>query len=173
MIFDTGLRASLEKKLNKGKDMAVRKVPGKYISGISESTAAKRKAEIRKRATGKKESYKPLPGDSKKSNRKSTYTQRVTKSGLRKKILEQATKEKGTQRDRFISAVSKVTQIPRRIILKVYERGEKAWSVGHRVGASQSAWAKARIYSFLTGGKTTTTGDADLYKEVKKLRRKS
>ena len=56
--------------------MPVRKVPKKYTSGLSESTAAKRKAEIRKRATGKvkgKDLYKPLPGDSKKTTRKSKY----------------------------------------------------------------------------------------------------
>ena len=31
----------------------IRKVPKKYTTGVSKSTAAKRKAEIRKRVTGK------------------------------------------------------------------------------------------------------------------------
>jgi len=40
----------------------------------------------------------------------------------------------------------------------------KAWSTsGHRVGASAQQWARARVYSFLTGGKTTRTGDKDLF----------
>tara|TARA_R100001129_G_scaffold164471_1_gene130681 strand:+ start:796 stop:1260 length:465 start_codon:yes stop_codon:yes gene_type:complete len=151
----------------------IRKVPRKYTSGLSKSTTAKRKAEIRKRATGKKESFKPLPGDAKAKTKTSQHTKKATRTGLRKKILEQATKEKGSQRDRFITATAKVTKIPRRIIRQVFERGEKAWSVGHRPGASQSSWAIARVYSFLTGGKTTTTGDADLFREVKNLRRKS
>ena len=52
----------------------------------------------------------------------------------------------------------------------MYEKGEAAWSTGHRAGATQSAWAKARVYSFLSKGKTATTADADLYiKAIKKL----
>jgi hypothetical protein len=31
------------------------------------------------------------------------------------------------------------------------------------VGASAQQWARARVYSFLTGGKTTRTGDKDLF----------
>ena len=55
----------------------IRKVPRKYTSGLSKSTAAKRKAQIRKRATGKvtgKAKYKPLAGDSKAKTKPSKYT---------------------------------------------------------------------------------------------------
>ena len=57
----------------------IRKVPRKYTSGLSKSTAAKRKAQIRKRATGKvtgKAKYKPLAGDSKAKTKPSKYTPR-------------------------------------------------------------------------------------------------
>ena len=83
--------------------MKVRKVPTKYTTGVSESTAAKRRAEIRKRQAGKvkgKDLYKPLAGDSKKTTRKSKYTKKVGK--LRTDILARAQKMQGTQSERFI-----------------------------------------------------------------------
>jgi len=58
------------------------------------------------------------------------------------------------------------------ILRKVYKRGMAAWKVGHRAGASQSAWAKARLYSFLTGGKTSKTADASLYLKAKEALKK-
>jgi len=146
-----------------------RKVPEKYTRGVSKSTADKRKAEIRKRQAGKvkgKDLYKPLPGDSKKTTRKSKYTKKVGK--LRTDILERAQKMKGNQAERFVKAVSAETGIPLRIIQKVYDKGLKAHATsGHRVGATASQWAIARIYSFLSGGKTSKTADASLYLEAK------
>jgi len=147
------------------------KVPKKYTAGLKESTADKRRAEIRKRAKGK-ESYKPLPGDKKATTKPSKYTTRVKKSGLRAAILDEASKGKGSQTDRFISAAARVTGIPRSIINKVYKKGMAAWAVGHRPGATQDAWARARVYSFLTGGKTTRTADAALYLQAKEALKK-
>ena len=42
-----------------------------------------------------------------------------------------------------------------------------AWKTGHRPGATPHQWAYARVNSFITGGKTRTTGDADLWKKHK------
>jgi hypothetical protein len=149
--------------------MKVRKVPAKYTTGISKSTADKRKAEIRKRQAGKvkgKDLYKPLPGDSKKTTTKSIYTRKVGK--LRTDILARAQKMQGNQAERFIKAVAAETGIPKRIIEQVYNKGLKAHATsGHRVGATASQWAIARVYSFLTGGKTSKTADAALYLEAK------
>lgn len=152
--------------------MAKPKVPKKYTSGLSKSTSDKRKAEIRKRIAGKKKDrFKSLPGDAKAKTRKSKYTGRVTRSGLRDAILEESQKIKGSQSDRFVKAVSRVTGVPKSIIDTVMKRGAAAWAVGHRPGATQAQWQRARVYSFLTGGKTTTTGDADLYAKAKKALR--
>jgi len=152
----------------------IRKVPRKYTSGLSKSTAAKRKAQIRKRATGKvtgKAKYKPLAGDSKAKTKPSKYTTKL--SGLRKEISKTSAKLKSSSpRTKFITATAKETGVSREIIKKVYEKGEAAWATGHRAGASQSAWAKARVYSFLSKGKTATTADADLYIKAKKTQRK-
>ena len=91
------------------------KVSKKYTSGLSESTAAKRKAEIRKRVRGKK-SFEPLAGDSKPTKRKSKYTQAIKKSGIRQIIIDETSKGKGKTQERYISAVSRVNKIPRKII---------------------------------------------------------
>jgi hypothetical protein len=53
------------------------------------------------------------------------------------------------------------------ILRQVYNRGMAAWKTGHRPGATQQQWAFARVNSFLTGGKTRTTADADLWAKAK------
>lgn len=146
------------------------KVPKKYTSGLGDSTAARRKAEIRKRVSGKRSGsarFKPLPGDTKET-RPSRYTLSAAK--MREEIREATAKmETGSQQDRFIRGVSKVTGIPKGIIDQVYKKGLAAWAVGHRPGASQAQWARARVYSFLQKGNTVTKGpDLDLYQKAKK-----
>jgi ribosomal protein L22 len=54
------------------------------------------------------------------------------------------------------------------ILKQVYDRGMAAWQGGHRPGTTPQQWAFARVNSFITGGKTRTTADADLWKKVKK-----
>ena len=53
------------------------------------------------------------------------------------------------------------------ILKKVFDRGMAAWKTGHRPGATPHHWAYARINSFITGGKTRTTGDKDLWAKHK------
>ena len=62
---------------------------------------------------------------------------------------------------------SKASGIPYGILKKVYDRGMAAWKGGHRPGASSHAWAFARVNSFIVGGKTRKTADADLWKKAK------
>lgn len=148
----------------------IRKVPKKYTSGLKKSTAAKRKAEIRKRSAGKvggASKYKPLPGDKTAKTKPSKYTKsagslRTAVSQFSKEVRSDSTKTK------FIRGASKATGVPTGIIRQVYERGEAAWAVGHRPGATQAAWAKARVYSFLQKGKTAKMGDKELYIKAKK-----
>lgn len=51
------------------------------------------------------------------------------------------------------------------ILKKVYDRGVAAWRTGHRPGTTPQQWGYARVNSFITGGKTRTTADADLWKQ--------
>jgi hypothetical protein len=52
------------------------------------------------------------------------------------------------------------------ILKKVFDRGVAAWRTGHRPGTTPSQWGYARVNSFITGGKTRTTADADLAKKI-------
>jgi hypothetical protein len=143
------------------------KVPKKYTRGLGESTQDRRRAEIRKRLKGKK-SYEKLPGDARAKTKPSKYTQRIKKSGLRSVIQEEATKKEGKPRERFIKAVASVTDIPKGIIQEVFDKGLAAWAVGHRPGATQDQWARARVYSFLSKGRTVETADKQLFEKAKK-----
>ncbi len=143
------------------------KVPKKYTKGLGESTKDRRRAEIRKRLKGKK-SFKALPGDAKAKTKPSKYTKRIAETGLRETIQEETTKGTGSTRERFIKAVARVTEIPRPIIKEVYEKGLAAWAVGHRPGATQDQWARARIYSFLAKGRTVETADKQLFEDARK-----
>lgn len=135
-------------------------VPEKYLTGLSGEERAKRKKEIQARIKGK-DSYKPLTGDEDAETKPSKYTKTKLASAVREEVKSQG-------KDEFLRASAKIGKAPKAILEKVYDRGLKAWATsGHRAGASAQAWAKARVYSFLTNGKTTRTGDKDLYKEWK------
>lgn len=54
------------------------------------------------------------------------------------------------------------------ILKQVYNRGMAAWKTGHRPGTTPQQWAFARVNSFITGGKTRTTADKDLWAKAKK-----
>jgi hypothetical protein len=54
------------------------------------------------------------------------------------------------------------------ILRQVYNRGVAAWRTGHRPGTTPQQWGMARVNSFIVGGKTRHTADADLWKKVRK-----
>lgn len=136
------------------------KVPEKYLEGLTGEERAKRKREIQRRLKDK-QSYKELPGDKDAKTKPSKYT----RSSFAAKVREEVKKP---GKDEFLRAAAKVSGISKTILDEVYDRGMKAWSTsGHRPGASPQAWAKARVYSFCTGGKTRRTADADLWRKHK------
>lgn len=57
--------------------------------------------------------------------------------------------------------------IPYSVLKKVFDRGVAAWRTGHRPGTTPQQWGYARVNSFITGGKTRTTADADLAKGLR------
>ena len=67
---------------------------------------------------------------------------------------------------------SEKSGVPYGILKKVYDRGMAAWKGGHRPGTTPQQWAFARVNSFLTGGKTRTTADADLWQKAKAAKSK-
>jgi hypothetical protein len=69
--------------------------------------------------------------------------------------------------DTGLAAKAEKSGISLGILKKVYSRGVAAWRTGHRPGTTPQQWGMARVNSFITGGKTRTTGDADLWKRHK------
>ena len=137
------------------------KVPEKYLSGLSGVKRERRKRELERRAQdASQRRYEPLPSDKGAKTKPSKYSRTKLAKETREEMKGNSTKE-------FLSTVSKLTGIKRSILKKVHERGAAAWATGHRVGASQVAWSRARVYSFATGGKTQKTADKDLWKQHK------
>lgn len=137
------------------------KIPEKYLSGLRGEERAKRKRELERRARdASQRTYRPLPSDKDAKTRPSKYARTKLAKDTREAM-------KGNSAKEFISVVSKLTGIKRSIIEQVHERGAAAWAQGHRPGASQVAWSRARVYSFATGGKTQKTADADLWRQHK------
>lgn len=58
--------------------------------------------------------------------------------------------------------------IPLTILKQVFKRGMGAYKQSHRPGTTPQQWAFARVNSFISGGKTRTTADADLWAKVQK-----
>lgn len=140
-------------------EKAAPKVPAKYLEGLKGEEREKRKREIQRRAAGKDrgDKYAPIPGDKDAKTKPSKYT----RSSFAAKVRDEVSKP---GKDEFLRAAAKVSGISRAILNEVYKRGSEAWATsGHRPGASQEAWARARVYSFCTGGKTRRTADADLW----------
>jgi hypothetical protein len=100
-----------------------------------------------------------MEGDDEVKTKPSKYTKTKLAAAIRDEI-------KSSGKDEFLRAAAKVTGIKRSILEKVYDRGLKAWATsGHRVGASAQQWARARLYSFASGGSTQKTADKDLWEE--------
>ena len=67
--------------------------------------------------------------------------------------------------DKSLESKASKTGIAVGILKQVYKRGVAAWRTGHRPGTTPEQWGHARVNSFITGGKTRTTADADLWKQ--------
>jgi hypothetical protein len=141
------------------KETITKSIPSKYLRGLEPDEKEKRTKQIEQRKQGKikaKDKYKPLVGDDTKT-KPSKYSRTSLASAVREKT-------KGNTTQEFIKVASQLTGVSKRIISEVHKRGAEAWATsGHRPGATQIAWARARVYSFLTGGKTRRTADADLW----------
>lgn len=131
----------------------------KYYSGLSKSTSSKRKSHFEKNS--KKDdnddsAYELAPGDATAKTKPSQYTKAYAKQfGEESSPVEKALRNK-----------SEKSGIAYSILKDVYDRGHAAWRTGHRPGTTPEQWGLARVNSFIVGGKTRTTADADLWKKV-------
>jgi hypothetical protein len=146
--------------------------PAKYFAkdaegdAMSKSTKDKRDAHFNK---GKEKddddssAYKPAPGDATAKTKPSKSTNKMKKMfpDLYKETVEEAAADKS------LAKKSEASGISVGILKQVYKRGVAAWRTGHRPGTTPEQWGHARVNSFITGGKTRTTADADLWKQHK------
>jgi len=176
-------------EVKQDKDIKDRKgtEPAKYYAkdaegdAMSKSTKQKRAAHFAKKKDG------PAPGDAdaktkpSKSTKKfkdmfgeedpcwDTHKQVGVKKKNGKEVPNCVPKEEFQLDEKIEGLVTKAEKsgVPYGILKKVYDRGMAAWKTGHRPGTTPQQWAFARVNSFLTGGKTRTTADADLWKQAK------
>lgn len=142
-----------------------------YHAGLSKSTEKKREAQFKKQAKMDDDNpaaYKPAPGDATAKTKTSKHTKKYRDmygegfksfSSFSELVTEDV--KAGLEKKADKSGISYS------ILKKVYDRGVAAWRTGHRPGTTPSQWGYARVNSFITGGKTRTTADADLWKRHK------
>ncbi len=131
-------------------------LPKRYFTGLSKTKRAQRKKELTRRSRlswKSPKAYAPFKTDRGVKTRRSKYV-----TAWKKKFPKASS----------LSAASKATGVPLRLLKKSYNRGMAAWRTGHRPGATQQQWGYARAYSMLTCGKTHYTTDADIVRQAKK-----
>jgi Cu-Zn family superoxide dismutase len=147
-----------------------RKIPKRYTSAYKGKAKKEREKELRERskeydkAKGKKltkaekdKLYRPFKTDKGIKTKESPYTREAKRRGFVGSI-----KEKRLAAQKYYGR----NKIPIEALEEVFDRGMDAWlKGGHRGGASQHAWAVARVNSFLVGGKTFFTADRDIAEE--------
>lgn len=144
--------ASTKKEAEKlGKPERLPSIPAKYLRGLTGRARVKRAQEIlRERRRG---TYKPLPSDKGAKTKRSSWSVKFQR--------------KYKERPDNMADVARLTGIPKSILQKVYNKGLAAWSTGgHRPGASQHAWAMARVQSFVLGGPTAKGPDKKLAQQA-------
>lgn len=140
------------------------KLPKKYVSGLSSSTAKARKAHWAK--TSKMDpknpaAYTPAPGDKEAKTKESKYTK-----AYRAKFGEEVEMEDlSLEESAGLAKKAKESGISIGTLRKVYNRGVAAWRTGHRPGTTPQQWGMARVNSYITKGKTYHTADKDLRSE--------
>ena len=135
-----------------------------YYRGLGDSTVDKRRAQFNRQADlpdDDSDSYKPAPGDA----RSDTKLSKWTKAYADKYGIDET--EELQEEIEALRKKSEKTGISYSILKQVYDRGMAAWKSGHRPGASQHQWAFARVNSFIMGGPTQKTTDADLWAKHK------
>lgn len=147
-----------------------RKVPAKYLGSLKGRKRRSRRAEIESRSAeaasyGPRrppESFRPFKTDAGVKTKRSSYT---------RQFHERYGDEVGS-----LAEIARTThgdvapgvslRAYRGALKKVFDRGLAAWATGHRPGASQAAWGYARVHSFVLGGKTRHTADADVARSL-------
>jgi len=77
----------------------------------------------------------------------------------------------GDDSEKALRNKAKLANAPLGALRAIYDKGLAAYRTGHRPGASQHAWAMARVNSVLTGGPARRV-DAAQWKQIQDYRKK-
>jgi len=88
---------------------------------------------------------------------------------LERRMLSEARKKRGGSAT-ALKNKAKSARAPLGALRAIYNKGLAAWRTGHRPGASQHAWAMARVNSVLAGGPARKV-DAAQWKRIQKFRK--
>jgi lambda repressor-like predicted transcriptional regulator len=137
-------------------------LPHKYRAGLSDTTAAARKAhweKMSKYSDRDPRAYQPAPGDATAKTKPSKHTKKFKQMYGEEMTIDEAA-ETG------LAAKAKKSGVSIETLRKVYRRGVAAWNSGHRPGTTPQQWGMARVNSYITKGKGTYHGaDKDLREE--------
>jgi len=127
--------------------VTVARIPEKYLAGLHGEERQERRREIMRERQAR--TYAPLPSDRGRTGQRSRWSAEFELVyGKRPASLED---------------VAALTGRDLAVLRQVYVKGLAAWSSGgHRPGASQHAWAMARVESFVLGGPTALGPDRRL-----------
>ena len=192
-------KAKKKKRIPQDSDISTEKksAPKKYHEKLSKDTKkarAKHFEEHGKKADNDPSAYVPAPGDEKASTRESQYTKAYKKKfgeDVELKYIDdeffmeevdqlfpceyEVLDEEMIEEDATTEGLKKKAEksgIPLGILRQVFNRGKAAWKGGHRPGTTPEQWAYARCNSFISGGKTRTTADKDLWAKASAAKKK-
>lgn len=151
-----------------------RNLPKKYKKGLTKEEnkiMTREVKETEKMSSNDPNAYEEWDSDKKFKERgnkpkKSKHTEEYEKRFSKEEALTESS-TKGLKNK------SEESGIAYGILKDVFARGMAAWKTGHRPGVSSHQWAMGRVNSFITGGKTQTTTDKDLWSKHKKKKKKN
>lgn len=144
----------------------------KYAKGLTQKEKVSAEKEMEKNKNKEDDdptAYKPLPSDNAFKKRGGKTKESKYTKAYKKKYKSESLDESN---DKALSNKAKESSISKTILKQVFNRGMAAWKTGHRPGTTPQQWAFARVNSFITGGKTRTTADKDLWAKHKKKGKK-
>ena len=157
-------------------EAATPKTAPEYFKGLSAKDKKERQNVIARRSKMKSsdpDAYKPFKSDKGKKTKPSSSTLKFKKMfGELNEDEQQLFAEKLSAKIRkSLKKKAEKANAPMGALTTIYNKGLAAWRTGHRPGASQHAWAMARVNSVLTGGKARKV-DAAQWKQISKHRKK-
>lgn len=122
----------------------------------------------------KRKSYGPKKEGEEKLEMVDEVMEEAIRELVREVILEEELRSLEEKKDSVTKALKNKAEksgAPMSALRAIYNKGLAAWRTGHRPGASQHAWAMARVNSVLAGGPARKI-DATQWKQIQKARKK-